>query len=294
MPTWHDFLLDIQAGGGVHDRMRRQHLRQLHELTGRNVILYYSDWLQRPEAGAGIDDSDKSSFMTVVHGLDRSKGLDLFLHTPGGEMAATESLVEYLRAMFGADIRAIVPQIAMSAGTMIACACRTIVMGKHSNLGPIDPLLMGLPTHGVVEEFQQAHREIRDDPSRAAVWQPIIARYPPTLIGECIKAIEWSNEMTEQWLVTGMFKGDEGKRPQAQAIVEELSNHALTKSHARHLGPERCKEMGLVIEMLEDDQRLQEAVLSVHHMCILTLSGTAARKVVENHKGIANIAIRAS
>ena len=136
MPTWHDFLHDIQAGGGVHDRLRRQCLQDLHDLTNRNVILYYSGWLQNPGAPAsGIDDSDKSSFMTVVHGMDRTKGLDLFLHTPGGEMAATESLVEYLRAMFGMDIRAIVPQIAMSAGTMIACACRTILMGKHSNLG---------------------------------------------------------------------------------------------------------------------------------------------------------------
>ena len=135
MPTWHDFLHDIQAGGGVQDRLRRDCLRQLHELTGRNVIVYYSDWLQSPNnAGSGIDDSDKSAFMTVVHGLDRTKGLDLLLHTPGGEMAATESLVEYLRAMFGTDIRAVVPQIAMSAGTMIACACREILMGKHSNL----------------------------------------------------------------------------------------------------------------------------------------------------------------
>ena len=50
--------------------------------------------------------------------------------------------------------------------------------------------------------------------------------------------------------------------------------------------------MGLIVEMLEDDQRLQEAVLSVHHMCILTLSGTRAGKIVENHNGIAHITMR--
>lgn len=32
--------------------------------------------------------------MTTIHGLDRTKGLDLVLHTPGGDLAATESLVE--------------------------------------------------------------------------------------------------------------------------------------------------------------------------------------------------------
>ena len=37
-----------------------------------------------------------------------------------GSIATTESLVNCLRKMFKRDIRAFVPQIAMSAGTMIA------------------------------------------------------------------------------------------------------------------------------------------------------------------------------
>ena len=114
--------------------------------------------------------------MTAVHQLDRSKGLDLILHTPGGETAATESLVDYLYSMFGTNIRAIVPQIALSAGTMIACACREILMGKHSSLGPIDPQFGNIPAHGIIEEFKRAHAEIKADPSKIPVWQPIIAK----------------------------------------------------------------------------------------------------------------------
>lgn len=33
------------------------------------------------------------------------QGLDLILHTPGGDIAATESLVYYLKKLFGNDIR---------------------------------------------------------------------------------------------------------------------------------------------------------------------------------------------
>ena len=40
---------------------------------------------------------------------------------------------------FGEDIRAIIPQTSMSGGTMIACSCKEILMGKHSSLGPVDP-----------------------------------------------------------------------------------------------------------------------------------------------------------
>ena len=46
---------------------------------------------------------------------------------------------------------------------MIACACREILMGKHSSLGPIDPQLGGVPAHGVIEEFERAIKEIKDD-----------------------------------------------------------------------------------------------------------------------------------
>src|SRR5439155_11818059 len=124
----------------------------LHEYTkGRNIIAYYSGWLQKPHLGGepgvdvGINDADKNGFMACIHQMDRSKGLDLILHTPGGEMTATESLVDYLRAMFGTNIRALIPQLALSAGTMIACASKEIVMGKESSIGPIDPQLAGLP-----------------------------------------------------------------------------------------------------------------------------------------------------
>lgn len=288
MPSWHQLLEEIKVKGSTYDVVRRQYLNRLHRATGRNVILYYSGWLQKPGMpGVQVNDADKNGFMTVIHGLDRSKGLDLILHTPGGETAATESLVDYLYSMFGTDIRAIVPQLAMSAGTMIACACKAIIMGKQSSLGPIDPQFGNLPAHGIVEEFKRAADEISRDPSKVPVWQPIIARYHPTLIGECEKAIQWSNDMVREWLVRGMLAQHPDREAKATEIVTELSDHALTKSHARHLSAAKCAAMGLNVSMLEDDPRLQDAVLTVHHACVHTLAATPAFKMIENHKGVA-------
>lgn len=100
-----------------------------------------------------LNDGDKNGLMATIHKMDRAKGLDLVLHIPGGDMAATESLIDHLRSMFGTDIRVIVPQIAMSGGTMIALAAKEIVMGKHSNIGPIDPQFGAIPAHAIKEEF---------------------------------------------------------------------------------------------------------------------------------------------
>ena len=77
--------------------------------------------------------------------------------------------------------------------------------------------------------------------------------------------------------------------PEAE-IVEDLTDHALTKSHARHISAKKAKdELKINISYLETDDKLQDAVLSVHHACIQALTDTPAFKIVENHNGIASI-----
>lgn len=297
VPNWKEILDRVQQSGSTYDIVRREYLGALHRHTGRNVIIYYSGWLQKGELARqgfdfGINDADKNGFMTCIHHLDRTLGLDLLLHTPGGEMAATESLVDYLRSMFGRNIRAFVPQIAMSGGTMIACACDRIVMGKESSIGPIDPQFMGLPAHGIIEEFERAKREIAENAANIPVWQPIIAKYAPTMIGECEKAIKWANQLAREWLVSGMFAAETDITRQTelvQRVVSELGDHALTLSHSRHISLQAARDMGLTVDALEDDNDLQDAVLSVHHAAIQTLSATPAVKIIENHNGVSYI-----
>lgn len=298
MPNWRDILSEVKASGSTHDLIRRKYLKELHEKTGRNVIVYYSGWLQKADLARkggidmGLNDSDKNGFMAVIHGLDRSKGLDLILHTPGGGIAATESLVEYLRSMFGTNIRAIVPQIAMSAGTMIALSCKEIIMGKHSSLGPIDPQIGGVAAHAIIEEFKKATDDILANRDLANLWHPILQQYSPTLIGECEKASSWSSEIVKEWLTTNMFNGETEAETKASNIISELGSHGVTKSHDRHYSLKRIKELGINVKELEEldrDKDLQDAVLSIHHVCIQTLAETQAFKIIENHQGIAFI-----
>lgn len=294
MPTWDEILHEIGTTTNVLDLTRRKYVKALSDYTGRNTIIYYSAFLQKPQlVSKGVDfsinDNDKMGFMTVVNKLDPNKGLDLLLHTPGGNVAATESIVSYLKQKFGDDIRAIIPQMAMSAGTMIACACKSIVMGKQSNLGPIDPQFNGVPAHAILEEFNTIMADVNADPSRIIVWREILQKYTPTLIGECDKAIKWSKNIVADWLKDNMFKTADNKDVLAANIVSQLSDHKGTYTHARHLGFDKLVPMGLIIEKLEDDQTLQDKVLSVHHSTIISMSQTQATKIIENDMGKAYI-----
>ncbi len=175
----------------------------------------------------------------------------------------------------------------MSAGTLITLACKEIVMGKHSSLGPIDPQTGGLAAHGIIEEFKNASSDIAA--GKGGQWMPILAKYSPTLIGECNKAIKWTEKLAKDWLLSGMFRDLD--KPEANTaakkIIGKLGDHALTLSHARHISADSAKKLGLGVVELEGDDALQEAILSVHHACIQTLSGTPACKIIENHLGIA-------
>lgn len=291
MPNWSDLLREIASTGSSFDVLRRKYVRDLARYTKRNVICYYSGFLQRPELGSAtaINDTDKNGFMTAINGLDTSKGLDLLLHTPGGDTAAIESLVDYLWSIFKSDIRCFVPQMAMSGGTMIACSAREIWMGKQSSLGPIDPQFGPIPAHGVLEEFKKAYADITRDPRTIPIWQPIIAKYNPAFLGECQKAIDWSTSLVDSWLKRNMLEADPNRDIVTGYILRELANHSVSLAHNRHLSAKKCKEIGLKIFDLESDQKLQDKVLSVHHIFFQTLSSTPALKIIENQKGAAFI-----
>ena len=292
MGSWNEILQEIKTCDkkDAVDFTRRKYLKQFHEKTGRNVIAYYSGWLQKPNIkGIEIDDGDKNAFMASLYQLDFSKGLDLILHTPGGQVAATESIVNYLRKKFKNDIVAYVPQIAMSCGTMIACACKEIFMGDHSNLGPIDPQFNGIPAIGVVQEFERAMREVKEDPAKASIWRFIIGKYHPSFIGECENAIKWSRHIVTEWLESGMFSKNDNPKETAHSVAAALQNRNETLTHSRHLGADECLKLGLNVKKVEEDQVLQDLLLSTHHAFMITLSHTATVKIVENHNGAAYV-----
>lgn len=296
MPSWGEILQEIQSGYSV-DITRRKYLKLLQEYRKRNIICYYSGWLQKPNANPyniSINDSDIHAFMSVLRGLDRSKGLDLILHTPGGGIEATEKIVQYLRDVFGRNIEVFVPQLAQSAGTMIACSSKMIHMGKHSSLGAIDPQIGGLPAYSIRKSFQTAIEDIKKRPQHGNIWPILFQKYDPTLIVHADKAIQFTNTLVEDWIKTGMLfedkDSDKVKEEKAKSIVKELGETMNQESfHNRHIGIKKCREKGLHVKKLEEDNELQDLVLSIHHAFMLTFSNTPAIKIVENHQGTAHI-----
>jgi len=303
MPTWSGILDEIrqaqQSGDAAPlDRIRRKYLAALHAHTRRPVILYATKWTQQapnvsPEV-VTIVDEDLQGIMEVVHGIPGS-GLDLILHSPGGSAEAAEALVMYLRSKF-THIRVVIPHLAMSAATIVACFADTILMGKHSFLGPIDPQIIintplgqrMVPAEAIREQFERAKRECQD-PRLLAAWLPMLNQYGPDLLVQCENALAMSRTLVRAGLSSYMFASLPDGRRRAATVARWLASHRYFRSHGRHIPRHVLEERGLRIERLEDDQRLQDLVLSVFHATTHTFDQTPAVKIIENHIGKAFI-----
>ena len=302
MPLWSEILAELsrsaaQGSPPDFDGVRRRYLAALHHHTERDVVLYASGWLQRddaPPARISITDEDIHALMEVTSGL-RGPNLDLILHSPGGSPDAAAGIVAYLRSRFS-HIRVIVPQLAMSAATMISCAADQIVMGKHSFLGPTDPQVLlatplgtrYIPAQAVLDQFDKAQREC-SDPAKLSAWLPMLSQYGPDLLVQCETALELSRELVSAWLEAYMFRYRDDRAEFARSVSDWLSDHQRFKSHGRHLSRSELTKQGLTVLSLEDDDELQDLGLSVFHATTHTFAATPAVKIVENHVGRAFI-----
>ena len=53
MPSWSEILTEVDSYSNVGvelDKKRKEFFDKIHDITGRNVIAYYSGWLKKPDA----------------------------------------------------------------------------------------------------------------------------------------------------------------------------------------------------------------------------------------------------
>ena len=284
MSNWNEMFNLIQPLNAL-EKLKANYFKKLTQYTKRNTIVYFSAWQQKNDSTGrfSIEDDDRNGFMNALYKMDASKGLDLILHTPGGDTAATQSIVNYLYNFFNGDIRVIVPLTSMSAGTMIACAAKEIIMAKHSNLGPVDPQINGTPAYEYLKMYKNALNEIKNN-SNVVYWTNILSKYPPTFFGYCNNEISSSRTILTTWLERGMLKENKLGVKKTVDYLLDYNTHLLHNNRLdiNMLTANTC----LKIKLLEEDEKLQEYVLSLYYCYQIMSSTTQISKIIENNSGV--------
>ena len=295
MATWSE-LVDEFNGRPPEEREEwiatatHQAVAQIAAVSNRNVIAYTSAFLQKPQIpglSTAINREDINGFMAGVHGLDPQKSLLLLLHTPGGLPEAAQTIVSYLRSKY-ANVHAVIPTYAMSAGTMVALGCDRIIMGRQSQLGPTDPqLIVGqrpFSAHSIVSQFDQAKNQIIQNPVTAHAWAPVLRTFGPALLEEARKSLEYTRSLVENWLEQYMFRARHDSAALAMRVAAHFGGPAHG-SHGRRIGREEARQQDLDVVDLEDNQDLQEAVLTLYHLATIAFEQGPALKTVVSSNG---------
>ena len=172
---------------------------------------------------------DRDTSMLVLDTLRAAgpdRDVDVVLHTPGGEGAATRQILHALKRHKGRKT-AFIPYHAWSAGTMIALACDEIVMSPSAVLGPIDPQYGYMPAAILAQLLKEKNKD------RISDEMFVLAKMAERAVREARHfACEYTNPAHKD--------GD------SCAITDELVSGA--RNHDYPIVPEEARELGLNVK----------------------------------------------
>lgn len=205
----------------------------------------------------------------------RRENLFVIIDTPGGVVEVVERIVRVLRQHY-AEIQFIVPDKAMSAGTVLVMSGDHILMDYHSCLGPIDPQLVLddrlVPALSYLTQYQNLIAKSQNG-SLSTAELVLLQKLDLAELHQFELARDLSIELLKQWLTSYKFKDwtitetrgiavtKAMKEERASDIARKLSDQTRWLTHGRGIDMTTLRdELDLKIDDLNDRPELKSAV----------------------------------
>jgi hypothetical protein len=287
MPTFQDILNQIKNPVQCLE-LRQKLIKEIEGLTQRPLIIYAADFEKGGVANNSVDFSDKTGFSDLIEDISE-KEIDIFIHSPGGLVEATEVIVNLIRNKFS-HIRFIIGNSAKSAATIMVLSGNTILMDERAELGPIDPQIRVsgtagtrfAPAHNISEGFEKAKESLKNEgPAVIPAYVPLLNQYSLDILELCNKATELSKRLAKEWLMSYMGIEEE----KAKSITNYLADHKNFLSHARSININKAKEIGLKIKDTRETPELRTKTWQLWCTIERHFMSTAV-KLFENSRGV--------
>lgn len=212
----------------------------------------------------------------IVYGLDLSvrdavestkvkKNVLVVIHdTPGGVVEVAERIVNCIRHFYE-EVIFIIPDRAMSAGTIFVLSGDRIFMDYFSCLGPIDPQIEKdgklAPALSYLNQFNRLNKKAEDGKLTSAEYA-LLSKLDLGELYQFEQARDLSRDLLIKWLTKYKFKNwtktktrqtivtEQMKKERAEAIANLLNDPERWRSHGRGIDKETLtgEEIKLEIE----------------------------------------------
>jgi len=223
----------------------------------------------------------------IIPGLDRvirdalekkekkRPNLVIMLDTPGGVVEVVARIVYAIRFHYN-EVYFVVPNRAMSAGTVFVMSGNKIYMDYFSCLGPIDPQIERegklVPALSYLSQFKKLNKKAEEGSLTGAEYA-LINKMDPGELQQFEESRNLSIELLKNWLSKYKFKNwqitetrkkrvtQKMREKRAKNIASKLSDNERWHSHGIGINMETLqKELNLKIENLAEKAEHQKAV----------------------------------
>lgn len=262
----------------VNDILKEK-VSALEEHFEANVVFYYGE----------IHHAYEKFFRDFIENCKQQDGtkerLAVFLNTPGGSVETVEKMVDIIRYHYK-EVYFIVPDYAMSAGTIFCMSGNKIFMDYSSSLGPIDPQVFNgkeyVPALGYLDQVEKLLEKSRDNTLTPAEFV-ILQNQDLALLSRYEQAKNLTITLLKNWLVEYKFanwkvhRTDHVKKDQsvtyeekverAEQIAKLLGDNKLWHSHGRMIGIRTLKELiKLEIDDYSQEDKLRNLIRSYNDL----------------------------
>lgn len=213
---------------------------------------------------------------------EKTPGIAIILETGGGLVEVVERIVQTIR-YFYQEVIVIVPNEAMSAGTVLALSADRIMMDYFSRLGPIDPQIVKdgkfIPALAYLNQYEKLNAKSAEGGLTTAEYA-MLSKLDLGELYQFERAKALTEDLLINWLSNYKFKNwthtestnrpvtKEMKEARANAIAQELNNLERWHSHGRGIGINTLRnELNLKIDDFSKDEKLSKSIK--HYFALL-------------------------
>jgi hypothetical protein len=194
----------------------------------------------------------------------RQEALLVILETNGGSIETAERIADgVFRRWYPKEVSFLIPNFAMSAGTVLVMSGDDIYMYYYSILGPIDPQIRNrqgvfVPALGYLEKYNELVQKSASGGLSQAELAFFVQKFDPAELHRFEQARDHSVDLLKKWLVQYKFKNWTKTRThgidvtptlrekRAAEIANKLNDTKKWRSHGR----------GLSINVVQRDLKL--------------------------------------
>lgn len=250
-----------------------KYLQDLENSLNSHVVFFYG------EIRPGVNKLFRDLIEELSIPGDPAKRLTIVLNTPGGSVETTEKLVLITRHHYE-YVDFLIPDEAMSAGTIWAMSGDRILMDYTSSLGPVDPQVFNgqrfVPALNYLDKVGELINKSKSNQLTDAEFL-MLRELDLAQLRSYEQAKELTISLLEEWLVQYKFrqwtihrssplkKGtpvtEQEKRERARQIAEKLSDTKRWHSHGRAISRGTLvTELRLEIDDFSSDENLRPLV----------------------------------